>query len=82
MQVPLPLALKKITSDPARVVGLKAGQFLNGAAADVCIFNPQSFWVITAQTLMSQGKNTPYLGRELQGKVTHTLVNGQIVFPS
>jgi len=81
-QVPLPLALKKITSDPARVVDLKAGQFLRGAAADVCIFNPQSFWVITAKTLMSQGKNTPYLGRELQGKVTHTLVNGQLVFPS
>ena len=81
MQVPLPQALKKITSDPARVVNLPAGQLRVGAAADVCIFNPQSFWVVASQTLMSQGKNTPYLSCELPGRVTHTLVNGQLVFP-
>ena len=80
--VPLPKALKKITSDPATLLGLSVGQFKVGAPADVCIFNPQAFWVVTAQTLVSQGKNTPYLGRELQGKVTHTLVNGRIVHPS
>ncbi len=80
--VPLPKALKKITSDPARLLGLPAGRFEVGAPADICIFNPQAFWVVTAQTLVSQGKNTPYLGRELQGKVTHTLVNGRIVHPS
>ena len=81
MQVPLPQALKKITADPARVVNLPAGQLRVGAAADVCIFNPQSFWVVASQTLMSQGKNTPYLSCELPGRVTHTLVNGQLVFP-
>jgi dihydroorotase len=80
--VPLPKALKKITSDPAKLLGLPAGRFEVGAPADICIFNPQAFWVVTAQTLVSQGKNTPYLGRELQGKVTHTLVNGRIVHPS
>ncbi len=80
-QVPLPFALQKITADPARVVGLNAGQLKVGAPADVCIFNPQAFWVVAGQTLMSQGKNTPYLSCELQGKVTHTLVNGQLVFP-
>ena len=79
--VPLPKALAKITADPARVLGINLGTFAVGAPADICIFNPQAFWVITAQTLVSQGKNTPYLGRELQGKVTHTLVAGQTVFP-
>lgn len=79
--VPLPKALAKITADPARVLGINAGNFAVGAPADICIFNPQAFWVITAQTLVSQGKNTPWLGRELQGKVTHTLVAGQTVFP-
>ena len=79
--VPLPKALAKITADPARVLGVHAGNFAVGAPADICIFNPQAFWVITAQTLVSQGKNTPWLGRELQGKVTHTLVAGQTVFP-
>jgi dihydroorotase len=80
--VPLPKALAKITSDPAKMLGLPVGKFAAGAPADVCIFNPQAFWVITTQTLVSQGKNTPYLGRELQGKVTHTLVKGRTVHPS
>lgn len=79
--VPLPKALAKISADPARVLGIQAGSFALGTAADVCIFNPQAFWVITAQTLVSQGKNTPWLGRELQGKVTQTLVAGKTVFP-
>ena len=79
--VPLPKALAKISTDPARVLGIQAGSFALGAPADVCIFNPQAFWVITAQTLVSQGKNTPWLGRELQGKVTQTLVAGKTVFP-
>ncbi|HEX9392905.1 MAG TPA: dihydroorotase [Usitatibacteraceae bacterium] len=79
--VPLPKALAKISADPARVLGINAGSFAIGAPADICIFNPRAFWVITAQTLVSQGKNTPYMGRELQGKVTHTLVGGQTVFP-
>jgi dihydroorotase len=80
--LPLPKALAKITADPAALLGLAVGKLAVGAPADICIFNPQAFWVITAQTLVSQGKNTPYLARELQGKVTHTLVNGRIVHPS
>ncbi len=79
--VPLPRALAKISADPARLLGIKTGSFALGSPADICIFNPQAFWVITAQTLVSQGKNTPYMARELQGKVTHTLVGGQTVYP-
>jgi dihydroorotase len=77
--VPMPQALKKITSDAARLIGLNHGKLEVGAPADICIFNPQAFWVITAKTLVSQGKNTPYLGRELQGRVTQTLVGGETV---
>jgi dihydroorotase len=77
--VPMPQALKKITSDAARLIGLNHGKLEAGAPADICIFNPQAFWVITAKTLVSQGKNTPYLGRELQGRVTQTLVGGETV---
>jgi dihydroorotase len=78
-KVPMPLALKKITSDAAKLINLNHGQLTVGSPADVCIFNPKAFWVITARTLVSQGKNTPYLGRELQGRVTQTLVGGETV---
>jgi dihydroorotase len=78
--VKLPDALQKITAGPAGVLAGKAGGLKIGAAADVCVFDPIAFWAVTPQTLRSQGKNTPYLRRELQGRVTHTLVGGDLVF--
>jgi dihydroorotase len=78
--VPLPLALAKVTCEPARLLGHDTGRLAIGAPADICIFNPQAFWAVTAETLMSQGKNTPWLRRELQGRVSHTLVGGEVVF--
>ncbi len=81
MQIPLPQALARITSQAAAVLAIDAGHLGVGAAADVCIFDSQACWVITPKTLLSQGKNSPYLGREVAGKVTCTLVGGQTVFP-
>jgi dihydroorotase len=78
--VPLPAALDRITAAPARVMGIHAGTLAPGAPADICIFDPQAFWAVTPQTLRSQGKNTPFERRELQGRVTHTLVGGRLVF--
>ena len=78
--VPMPFALQKISGDPARLLALSAGSFAIGKPADICIFDTKAFWAVTAQTLRSQGKNSPYLRRELEGRVTHTLVNGALVF--
>jgi dihydroorotase len=76
----LALALARITSGPARVLGVDAGHLTAGHAADVCIFDPERHWKIEPQALKSQGKNTPYIGLELKGKVRHTLVDGQVVY--
>lgn len=76
------IALKKISADPARLLGLTAGSMGVGQPADICIYDPKAFWAVTSQTLRSQGKNSPYLRRELEGRVTHTLVNGKLVFQS
>jgi len=76
----LALALARITSDPARVLGVDAGHLTTGHAADICIFDPERHWKIEPQALKSQGKNTPYIGLELKGKVRHTLVDGQVVY--
>ena len=73
-------ALARITSDPARVLGVDAGHLTAGHAADICIFDPERHWRIESQALKSQGKNTPYIGLELKGKVRHTLVDGQVVY--
>ena len=50
-----------------------------GAVADVCIFDPECYWRVERAALKSQGKNTPFLGLEVQGRVRWTLVEGQIV---
>jgi dihydroorotase len=73
-------ALAKITSAPASILGVNAGHLSVGAAADLCIFDPDNFWKVEAAAMKSQGKNTPFTGLELQGRVKYTLVNGNVVY--
>ena len=78
--VSLPEALRRITSTPAGILGVDAGHLSQGATADIILFNPDEYWKVDAKSLLSQGKNSPFLGLELAGRVHHTLVQGQTVF--
>jgi dihydroorotase len=78
----LPEALSRVTVQPARILGLDTGHLAVGRAADICIFDPERYWKVEPAALKSQGKNTPFLGMELRGKVRYTLVNGQLVYQS
>jgi len=78
--IALPAALARITAHPAAILGIDAGHLAVGSAADVCIFDPDAFWTVDPAALRSQGKNTPFLGLEVPGRVETTLVGGQIVF--
>ena len=75
-------ALARVTWNPAQVLGIDAGHLSPGAAADICLFDPDAHVLITADGLKSQGKNTPFLGYELPGKVRYTLVGGNVVHQS
>jgi dihydroorotase len=77
--IALPAALARITSEPAKLIDAGAGALAVGRAADLCIFDPQAWWKVERGVLRSQGKNTPFLGLEVQGKVRYTLVGGQFV---
>jgi dihydroorotase len=79
-EVALPVALSRITCDAARVLDIDAGHLAVGARADVCLFDPEEYWKVEPAALKSQGKNTPYLGYELQGRVCYTVVEGQLVY--
>jgi dihydroorotase len=57
-----------------------AGRLAVGAVADVCVFDPQAAWTVTPQALRSQGKNTPFSGYELLGRVRCTLIAGRVAF--
>ena len=76
-KLPLIDALARITSEAARIAGIAKGGHLSvGARADICIFDADAHQLITRSMLKSQGKNTPFLGLELPGRVRHTLVEG------
>lgn len=78
--LPLAEAIARITRGPAGVLGIDAGQLGIGAVADVCVFDPERHRALTARTLASRGHNTPFLGWELRGEVTHTLLAGRVVY--
>jgi dihydroorotase len=72
--------LARITCEPARILGTASGKLAVGAPADIAIFDPQAPNRISAETLKSQGKNTPFVGHELQGRVRTTIVAGNVVY--
>ena len=80
--VPLAKAIAGITIEPARVMGIDAGSLATGRAADVCVFDPESWWKVERGALRSQGKNTPFLGLEVPGRVRYTIVGGHVVHES
>jgi dihydroorotase len=69
-----------LTYKPAHLINIEAGNLSPGRPADLCICDPTIEWQLTAETMHSRGKNTPFLNKTLKGKVTHTFVNGKLVF--
>lgn len=78
-KIPLPQALAKITSVPAKMLGFAAGLQV-GDRADLVVFDLENYWQVTPASLKSQGKNTPFAGMEMKGRVVHTLVKGKRVY--
>jgi len=73
-------AIALLTHKPAQIIGADTGHLGVGATADICLFDPKARWVLTPDRLVSRGHNTPFLGWEFRGRVTHTLVGGKVVF--
>lgn len=79
-KIPLMDALARVTCEPARILGITTGHLSLHAPADVVIFDPEQSWCVTPEQLKSQGKNTPFAGLEMLGKVRYTLLNGHITY--
>ena len=72
--------VQALTSRPASIIGIDAGSLSGGARADLFIFDEDLQWTVKAGNLTSAGKNTPFDNWEMNGKVTHTIVNGKLAF--
>ncbi|MDP2804760.1 MAG: dihydroorotase [Gallionellaceae bacterium] len=73
-------ALARVTINPAQLLGVKTGHLSVGAHADVCIFDSKTTWKVEPAALKSQGKNTPFNGYNMQGRVRHTIVEGLVAY--
>ena len=76
----LPQAIALLTCKPAEILGIEAGSLAVGATADICILDPKARWTLNTEHFVSRGANSPFLGWEFTGRVTHTLVGGEVVF--
>lgn len=72
--------VEKMSLNPAKVLGINKGTLKEGAIADIVIANPNEEYIIDTKDFVSKGKNTPFHGKKVYGKVLYTLVDGQVVY--
>lgn len=73
-------AIDLVTRKPAEILGISAGSLCVGDIADVCIADQNFAWTLSSENMLSSGKNTPLLGDQLTGRVTHTILAGNLVY--
>ncbi len=74
-----PEAIARMTTAPARILGLPGGTLDEGAPADLTVIDPEKQWVVKYGEFKSISHNSPYVGRKLTGKAVMTLVSGRVV---
>ena len=72
-------AVERLSVAPARILGLdgQGGPIEAGAAANLCVFDPEAAWTVDPNALESKSNNTPFAGQTLKGKVVHTFFRGR-----
>jgi len=78
--IDVPMLVERMACAPARLFKLPGGSLRRGALADVTVFDPDVAWTVDPAKFRSKGRNTPYAGMELRGRVDCTLVDGRIVY--
>jgi dihydroorotase len=79
-ELTLPVLLRALTVNPAKILGLHSGRLTKGAIADMVLFDPGEPWVVNKDLLRSRSKNSPFDESKMQGRVLRTLVAGKTVY--
>ncbi len=72
--------IRRLTLNPAQILGLPVGRLTPGAPADLVLFDPDLPWRISTDAFRSKSKNAPFDGRPVRGRVRRTLVDGRTIF--
>ena len=78
--IEVPLLVERMACAPARVFKLSGGTLRRGAEADVTVFDPTVEWLVDPSRFRSKGRNTPYAGMRLRGRVRLTVVEGRVIY--
>jgi dihydroorotase len=78
--LPMARLVEALTSAPARIVGQPPSRIAEGARADLTLVDPSRTWTVDAASLRTKSKNTPFLKREVTGRVLFTLAGGRVAY--
>ncbi len=72
--------VERMSAAPARILGINKGSLKEGMPADITIADIDTAWTIDPEKFYSKGKNTPFAGKKVYGKVYYTIADGEIAF--
>jgi dihydroorotase len=73
-------AVELMTLGPAKALGLPGGHLAVGVPANVTVVDPEAKWTVDVTRFFSKGRNSPFQGRTVTGRVSHTIVAGLVVY--
>jgi dihydroorotase len=76
----LPAIIRRMTTNPSDILHLPKGRMSLGVDADLTIFDPDEEWVIDPEQFASKGRNTPFAGQTVKGRVKYTIVKGKVIY--
>jgi len=76
-ELSLPELAERMSGAPARILNLEGGEIKEGGVADITIADLAAKYVIDGEKFISKGKNTPFTGTEVYGKIAYTIVDGE-----
>jgi len=78
----LPMAIAKLSYNPASILNIKGGIIEEGKEADLTIIDANREYVIKRDSFRSKGHNSPFIGFRMKGKAVITMVGGRVVWKS
>ena len=72
--------VEKMSSNPAKILGIGRGTLQVGAVADITVIDPDAEWSFSEDRICSKSKNSPFVGMKMKGQAVCTIVGGRIVY--
>ncbi len=76
----LPEAIKKLSYNPAEILGIPGGYLKEGVSADLAVIDPEYEYCLRETDILSKSKNSPFIGKTLKGRNELTMVEGRVVW--